>query len=72
MYRRSINKFYIFISSNITNSEIDLVNNRISYNGLTAMVFIPEWVISPLEFISSEADQNILLNATIVNWKFNG
>ena len=59
--------FIISISSDITDSETDLVNNRISYNGLTAMVFIPEWVISPLEFVSSEADQNILLNATIVN-----
>ena len=41
MYQDLSINFIIFISSNITNSEIDLVNNRISYNGLTAMVFIP-------------------------------
>ena len=62
----SIN-FMISISSNITTSEIDLTDNYLTYAGLTAMVFIPEWVISPLNFINSEADQNLLLNATIVN-----
>ncbi len=62
----SIN-FRIYISSNITDSEIDLTDNYLTYTGLTAMVFTPEWVFSPVDFISSEADENILLNATIIN-----
>ena len=62
----SIN-FRIYISSNFTDSEIDLTDNYLSYTGLTAMVFTPEWVFPPVGFISSEADENILLNATLIN-----
>ena len=62
----SIN-FDISIISTLHQSEIDYLDNSLTYSGMTAMVFIPEWVISPIEYISTEADKIIELNATIIN-----
>ena len=62
----SIN-FQISISSSLYNTEIDYSNNIIYYSGLTAMNFQPEWVISPINYVASEADTVVELNATLIN-----
>jgi len=62
----SIN-FEILISSILYDTEVDYSDNSVLYSGLTAMTFHPEWFISPINYITTEADTIVELNATIIN-----
>ncbi len=59
--------FYISVVSIQNDNEINLSNNLIEYSGETAMLFLPEWVISPINQISTAAGEEIRLNATLAN-----